>query len=638
MLTFRNLLACFAISIVVSSPLNAQGGDTPEKIRQSVVVAGEKYRAGKIDEAKKGLGEAAERLQKLVATNPDARTLKSLKTLHEGLTTAYQKLELDGVVMEPLPAWDKLMQVKSKSKGGPDTTKPNVPAADQVNFATDVAPMLVSKCGRCHVTDAKGGFAMPNLVALMKGSKDGVVIMARDADHSRIVEVIESGDMPRGGGKVSPGDLEKLKKWINQGATFDPRQASVGLATLAGNAKSDPSEGQMAKMAIKKPTGKESISFAKDVAPILIATCAGCHYNAQQLQGQLNMNTFEQLWKGGESGSMIQPGKADESLLVKMLRGTNGKRMPQGRPALKTEEIDKIATWINEGAAFDGYSTDARMENVATQAWAESATPEEMTARRKQRAMEKWKTAFSKVEPAQTSDKDFVVLGDVGERGVEQVLAATQSAFEKVRKAIKIDPDDPLAKGGVTIFAIKSRYDYGEFGKMNESRALPPQWTSHWRRAVVDVYIVLLYDSKDPKVNEANLTQQLASLWMSSNKGTPNWFADGYGRAILAMIGGRSEPKVKAWDQQLPIAIQGLASPKDLIDNKLNEEDAAVLGYALVRKMIDSSGRKPFDSFMRALEKSHDFDVAFKQTLGPLEQTLGATFGRNAKSKGKNDR
>ncbi len=626
----------FLVCLVLSSSVFAQTGDTPEKIRQSVVLAGENYRAGKVDEATKGLNDATARLQKLLNSNPDAKTLKSLKTLHDGLATAYQKLELDGVVLEPLPAWDKLMlQAKSKSKPGSEPAKTTVSPADQVNFATDVAPMLVSKCGRCHVTDMKGGFGMINLAALMKGSKDGVVILARDADHSRIVEVIESGDMPRGGGKVAPGDLEKLKKWINQGATFDPRQATIGLATLAGNAKPEALGNRMQEVAIKKATGKEKVSFARDVAPILVATCVGCHYNAQQLQGQLNMNTFEQLWKGGESGSMIQPGMAEDSLLIKMLRGTNGKRMPQGRPALKSDEIDKIAMWINEGAPFDGYSTDARMENVATQAWAASATPEEMTARRKQRAMEKWKTAFSKVEPSQTSDKDFVVIGDIGERGVEQVLASTQAAFEKVRKAIKIGPDDSLAKGGVTIFAIKNRYDYGEFGKMNESRALPIQWTSHWRRAVVDVYIVLLYDSKDPKVNEANLTQQLASLWMSSNKGTPNWFADGFGRAVLAMIGGRSEPKIKAWDQQLPIAMNGLASSKDLIENKLNEEDAAILGYAFVRKMIDSSGRKPFDTFMRAIEKSHDFDDAFKVSLGPLEATIAATFGRPSKAKGK---
>ena len=58
--------------------------------------------------------------------------------------------------------------------------------------------------------------------------------------------------------------------------------------------------------------------FHKDVAPILREYCAGCH-NDVDLEGEFSVETFKSLMKGGENGSGIQPGTADNSLLVQQL-------------------------------------------------------------------------------------------------------------------------------------------------------------------------------------------------------------------------------------------------------------------------------------------------------------------------------
>ena len=84
-----------------------------------------------------------------------------------------------------------------------------------------MAPILVSRCGRCHVSDSKGGFSLATFAALMKGPPEGVVIFAGDTVGSRLIETIETGDMPRGGGKVTPQELQTLKAWILSGAKFD---------------------------------------------------------------------------------------------------------------------------------------------------------------------------------------------------------------------------------------------------------------------------------------------------------------------------------------------------------------------------------------------------------------------------------
>lgn len=628
---------CFAFSFLMlpSTMVReccAQNDANADQIRQAIATAGQDYRAGKVDEAVKLLNRSTVQLQQLVKDANNPRVLPNLKIIHGGLTKAYQRLELDGVSLDPLPAWEKMTEMAANKKS-PETknakTEPAV-ASDQVNFATDIAPWLVTKCSRCHIDSVKGGFSMKNLDELMKGSKAGKVVFPKDAAGSRLVEVIESGDMPRGGNKVSATELAKLRKWIDQGCLYDPKTAASSLTSLASGAAktSDKKKDSEMTAEVRKPSGKETVSFSRDVAPILIANCKGCHIAAPQLRGELNMDSFVRLLKGGENGTIVQTGKSEQSMLIKKLKGTSGDRMPAGgKPPLKSEQIQLIAKWIDEGLSFDGHSAEANIESVASQAWAAAATSEELMKRRQERALEKWRIAYPKQPPEQSMQGDFVVLGNIGQRGVDEVLASTRTAMEKVRKALKTNDQDPLAKGGVTIFAIKGRYDYSEFGKMTESRALPSQWTGHWRREVLDVYITILYDEKDPKANEANLTQQLASLWVSANKGTPNWFSNGFGRGVLAMIGGRNEPKVKAWEQQMPVIVGGMKNPKELLENKMNEEDAAIIGYGLVRKMMDSSGRKPFDQFLRALNTTHDFEKSFSQAVGPVEPALASILG-----------
>ena len=68
---------------------------------------------------------------------------------------------------------------------------------------------------------------------LMKGPPEGTVIFPGSDTGSRLVEVIESGDMPRGGVKVSPAQLASLKKWISEGAKFDGPNPDAPLASYA---------------------------------------------------------------------------------------------------------------------------------------------------------------------------------------------------------------------------------------------------------------------------------------------------------------------------------------------------------------------------------------------------------------------
>ena len=86
-----------------------------------------------------------------------------------------------------------------------------------VSFSKEVAPIIVEKCGKCHVSNARGSYGIESFAALMKSGS----ITPNDPADSNFIEVIESGEMPKGGGKVSADELDTLKTWIAQGAKFD---------------------------------------------------------------------------------------------------------------------------------------------------------------------------------------------------------------------------------------------------------------------------------------------------------------------------------------------------------------------------------------------------------------------------------
>ena len=182
---------------------------------------------------------------------------------------------------------------------------------------------------------------MATYVSLSKGTKDGAVIMAGNGRGSRIVEVIASGDMPRGGGKVTPEELTLLTAWIDAGAKFDGPDSAAPLTSFT---TSRPDE------AGPKPTvvaagAKDEVQFSRDLGSVFMEHCLDCH-GEDNPRNQFSVDTFNRMLAGGFSGAALAPGKPDESLLVKKLRGQSGARMPLDRDPLDDATIAKIARWI----------------------------------------------------------------------------------------------------------------------------------------------------------------------------------------------------------------------------------------------------------------------------------------------------
>ena len=118
----------------------------------------------------------------------------------------------------------------------------------------------------------------------------------------------------------------------------------------AGNALADDGD--------TKPATKK-VDFASDVAPIFAAHCNDCHGPDTQ-EGRLRLDAKKIVFKGGQSGPAIVPGKSKKSLLLRrLLEGDKEERMPLDSDPLSDKEIAVIRNWIDQGAAWpDGVGSD----------------------------------------------------------------------------------------------------------------------------------------------------------------------------------------------------------------------------------------------------------------------------------------
>ena len=93
------------------------------------------------------------------------------------------------------------------------------------------------------------------------------------------------------------------------------------------------------------------VDFARDVHPILVAKCSGCH-NGERGQGGLSVNTRAELLKGGASGPAIVASNSASSLLIQRVSGKLLPRMPMSGQPLSTAEISTLSEWVDAGAVW----------------------------------------------------------------------------------------------------------------------------------------------------------------------------------------------------------------------------------------------------------------------------------------------
>ncbi|MDB5390987.1 MAG: Planctomycete cytochrome, partial [Planctomycetaceae bacterium] len=96
-------------------------------------------------------------------------------------------------------------------------------------------------------------------------------------------------------------------------------------------------------------------SYEKTIQPLLQKRCYSCH-SGKETKGGLRLDSRTTAMKGGNSGSVIEPGKSVASeLLARVASDDDGLRMPPKGERLSTEEVAILRQWIDAGA--DGPAT-----------------------------------------------------------------------------------------------------------------------------------------------------------------------------------------------------------------------------------------------------------------------------------------
>lgn len=95
---------------------------------------------------------------------------------------------------------------------------------DAVSYSADVAPIFKNSCVSCHGAVKDGekvveyGLDLTSAKGALAGSEYGPVIEPGDPDNSYLVELVESGDMPKDGDPLTPEQIELIRNWIAEGA------------------------------------------------------------------------------------------------------------------------------------------------------------------------------------------------------------------------------------------------------------------------------------------------------------------------------------------------------------------------------------------------------------------------------------
>lgn len=600
----RLVIACPVLACLVVAP-TADAAEPPaiRDVRERIDAAARLVDAGKAEEAVAALAEAARGLEALAAAPRVPAAYRGLADRAVGVRRRLERAGVDvravaipGGVAKPAPA--AAVPGPRPAAGG---AKPGV------SFAAQVAPILVKSCGGCHVAGQRGNFQMASYEALMRSG----MVQRGAGNSSRLVEVILTGDMPRGGGKVSAADVGTLVRWIDAGATCDA-DPTLGLDVLArtGPAAAAAAAAQPPVSARPVPLRPGDVSFAAEVAPLLIAQCLDCH-GERNPEASLRMATLDGLLRGGKSGPAVTPGRGADSLLVRKLRGVGieGQRMPLNRDPLTEAQTAMLERWIDQGARLDLSAGREPLETVAAAGRARSLSAAELAAIRAAAGARLWKRAIPDEEPAVCGRDGVCLIGSLPPPRLEALAAVAVEVEARVRKELAVG-EGPLIRGGIVIFPFERSFDYSAVWQTLVGAERPKGISGHAATSADVVYGALLLPAADADGADdalrSLLAEQIAAATFSGRT-APDWFCRGAGRAVALRVAPRA-PAARDWRRDLGAAVRQVGGAQDFLAARADPADTALVAGGFLAS-IGTPAR--LAQMLKSLDGGDTFDEAF---------------------------
>src|SRR5437899_1167399 len=107
-------------------------------------------------------------------------------------------------------------------------------AAQTPTFEQHVRPILKAHCLECHGDSKKlrGGLDLRLARLLREGGDTGAAVVAGQPQNSLLLKRVVSQEMPPGKKKLSPAEIDLLKRWISAGAKAarpEPENLAAGF-------------------------------------------------------------------------------------------------------------------------------------------------------------------------------------------------------------------------------------------------------------------------------------------------------------------------------------------------------------------------------------------------------------------------
>ena len=621
--------AVFAVSDAQAAITSAQRKEL-RQISRDLSKAGTLVRRKKYDEAAKIVDDADTRLKKVsseAGLKPTDRLLSSKQKLISGLRE----------------------KIEAGKSGKPAGRK----KASEISFVKQVAPILNSKCGRCHGGNrASGQLSLGSYAGMIKGGSNGLLLVPKNPNASLIMRRLTAPAaqrMPRNAPALSKQELQTIAAWITQGGMFDGDDKATLLANLkpkAGNSGT-PSTTPKPKPSVKiaKATGNEKVSFKDDIAPEFVIKCLRCH-GGNNPRGGFSMETFELLMTGGDTGRVLLPGNVAGSRMIRLIRGDDKPQMPQGQARIKKKWYEDLQTWIAEGLKYDAGDPKIRLrelvptdeEKRAAELAAMSA--DEWETLREERTTGQFKRVAPRDQARFASSKEFYVYGNTSEIRLKEISAWAEEHAKQLRALFKVN-DQPIWKGKLAIFVMRDRFGYTEFNQVIHQRDTPRELTGHSMVTPTyeDAYIVVEDIGNDSDESsgglQVNLIDHITGAFLKrGGANLPDWVTRGTGLAMAASKLGSKNPFVQGLRTDAVQAVKGLDRNDEVFaNNRFSPSEIGPVGFAIVDYMLNGagpSGGRKFGQFIKSLQSGSSVDAAIKAVYpSASKQSLADAFVRS---------
>ena len=403
------------------------------------------------------------------------------------------------------------------------------------------------------------------------------------------------------------------------------------------------------------PADAGALSFQRDIAPILVANCVGCHTGTGPGlgRGKLSMASFEKLMAGGKRGTDIVPGDPDLSHLVLMIQGEETPRMPptNGQRGLAESAAEKIEAWVKAGARLDAglsptdplskYSAttaDLRRDEIA------KLKPEERDQRIEETGRERWKKATATV-PDFASGTHFVALGNLPGDRTTKLLKAMEAEYALANRLLGGTNGpalDPVEK--ISLYIFKDQNSFVEFVRTVENQEVETGELARARLNVEAPYLVAVdpfNGGEEPaatapkrgtrrgkKADEAAggpersllglFTEQLIAGAANKAGKPPKWVALGLGAFAAHQVEAGSPYYRRLQGETLEnVRIGWQSKATEVLGGNAPVETTRAIGFSIFEWIAANAPAASLTNFIRVmLEGQNQTDEAIQNCLG----------------------